>query len=415
MKIEKLLAREIFDSSGWPALECELHLANGDYVITSVPAGKSVGSHEAIELRDGGSRFDGKGLLKAIQNIEQIIAPLLVGNELSALEMDVRMIELDGTPNKARLGANTMLAVSQALFKAEALVEGVELFEFIAALFNADTVTIPYPLLEVVDGGVHAENNVPIQEILLMPVGAQTFRTALEVTVLVFHEFGRLLKKLGRSTEVGTESGYACNFTSEREALDLLVEAIEHVTKNHSVSCVIALDIASSELYDSATGLYRWRDQRLSSDEMIAMYQELIAQYPIYSIEDGLAQDDWQGWVKLAATLKHKAQIVGDDFLVTNSERIQMAADQHAVTSAIIKPNQVGTITQTLQAITTCKAKGLSAIISHRSSETEDTFIADLAVGTSAGQIKAGSGKRSAKYNRLLAIEDTLTLNVFDS
>ncbi len=415
MKIQRILAREIFDSSGWPALQCELHLEKGHYVLASVPAGSSVGAYEAIELRDGTDRFNGKGLSKAIHTIEHIIAPLLVEQKLSAVDMDQRLIELDGTPDKSRLGANTLLAVSMALYKAEAVAEGIELFEFIAALVGAETVSLPFPLVELIDGGVHADNNVPIQEMLLMPVGAPTFRSAFEVTALVFHEFGNILKKQGRSTEVGQEGGYACNFKDEREAFDLMMEAIEHVNKKQSLSCVIALDVASSQLYDVDKGLYKWHDRWLTSDEMIHMYEQLVAQYPIYSIEDGLAQDDWASWTTLTRTLQDKVQIVGDDLLVTNSTRILHASEDKAVTAAIIKPNQVGTVTETLQAIMLCKERGLNTIVSHRSSETDDTFIADLAVGASAGQIKAGSCKRPVKYNRLLVIEDTLTFQVFDT
>ncbi len=415
MKIERIIAREIFDSSGWPALECELHLENGAFVISSVPAGSSIGTYEAVELRDGGTRLGGRGLQKAIYNIEHVIAPVLVGQQLAALEMDMRMIELDGTLDKSRLGANALLAVSMALYRAEALVEGVELYEFIAALFDAQTVSMPYPLLLVIDGGIHATNALPIQEIMIMPVGAQTFRSAFEVTVLVFQEFGELLKKRGKSTAVGKESGYAWDVKNEREALDLLFEAIDRVNKIHTLSCVIALDVAASQLYDPSTELYRWHDKRLTSDEMIAMYQDWVAHYPIYALEDGLNQDDWFGWMKLTQALERKAQIVGDDLTVTDSERIALAAEEKAVTSVIIKPNQVGTIIETLQAISTAKSKGLNTILSHRSSETDDTFIADLAVGTSAGQIKAGSCRRPAKYNRLLVIEDTLTMSVFDT
>ena len=414
MKIERIIGREIYDSSGWPTVACDILLENGAIVSAAVPTGTSVGSHEAMALLDGGPRLCGKGVQRAVSNIDQIIAPLFVGQEPQALEMDLKMIELDGTEDKSKLGANALLAVSMALYRAEALCEGMELYEFIATLMDEDTVSIPFPLLNVINGGAHTDNNLRIQEFLIMPVGAPTFRSALEVGTLVFHELGEILKSLDKSTALGMEGGYACNFRTEREALDLLLEAIERINSRHTLSCVIALDIAASEFYDPATGLYQWHERFLSTDEMIAFYQDLVLQYPIYSIEDGLSQDDWLGWAKLTQTLKEKVQIVGDDIFATNMYRIAQGAENNVATSVIIKPNQVGTITETLQSIGVCKTSGLHTIISHRSSETEDTFIADLAVGTSAGQIKSGSCARServAKYNRLLAIEDTLTFS----
>ncbi len=417
MKIERIIGREIYDSQGWPALQCELFLDDGRSVVASVPSGNSVGVYEAVELRDGGERLGGRGLLKAIEHIEHSLAPLLVGKEPQALEMDLKMVEFDGTPDKSRLGANTLLAVSIALYKAQALIEECELYELFAGFFDAETVSMPFPLLNVINGGAHADNNLRIQEFMLMPVGAQTFRSSFEVGVLVFHELGDLLKKRGKSTAVGLEGGYACNFTSEREALDILLEAIEHINKRHTLSCVIALDVAASQFYDVHTGLYTWHDQQFTSDDMINYYTGLVAQYPIYSIEDGLAQEDWKSWIKLTKALEQKAQIVGDDLFVTDVYRIALGAEDHAATSVIIKPNQVGTVAETLQAIALCKSQGLHTIVSHRSAETEDTFIADLAVGTSAGQIKAGSccrSERVAKYNRLLMIEDQLTFSQFD-
>ncbi len=415
MKIERIIGREIYDSAGWPTVQCEILLENGASVNASVPSGTSIGSHEAVELHDGGSRMCGKGVMKAIGNIEQIIAPVLVGHAPHALEMDLKMIELDGTPDKSKLGSNALLAVSMALFRAEALCENMQLFEFIATLMDEDTVSLPFPLLNVINGGAHTDNNLRIQEFMLMPVGAPTFRSAFEVGVLVFHELGQILKSLDKSTALGMEGGYACNFRTEREALDLLLEAIERINKRHTLSCVIALDIAATEFYNPSTGLYQWHDRQLTTDEMIHFYEDLVTQYPIYSLEDPLSEDDWSGWISLTKSLKDKVQIVGDDLFATDIYRIAQGCEDQAATSVIIKPNQVGTITETLQAIGLCKNRGLHTIISHRSADTEDTFIADLAVGTSAGQIKAGSAARServAKYNRLLTIEDELTFSL---
>lgn len=419
MKIERIIAREIYDSQGWPTVQCEIFLEGGDSVSASVPSGTSVGSHEALEMHDGGARFHGRGVQRAVETIEQLIAPLFIGKEPNALEMDIQMIELDGTDDKSRLGSNAILAVSMALYRAEAFVEGIELYELIAAITGAQTVSIPFPLLNVINGGAHISNNLRIQEFLLMPIGAQTFRSAFEVAALTYHELGEILKKLGRSVAVGPEGGYACNFKNEREALDLLLEAIDRVNSRHALSCVLALDVAASEFYDAASGLYHWHEKAMTSDELIAYYQELATHYPIYSIEDGLSQDDWEGWQKLTKVFEQKLQVVGDDLTATNLNRIVLASENPAaVTSVIIKPNQVGTITETIQAIMVSKERGINTIVSHRSRETEDTFIADLAVGTSAGQIKAGSCSRSerlAKYNRLLAIEDVLTFSQFDS
>jgi len=417
MKIDRILAQEIYDSAGWPTLQCQVILENGDSVMSSVPSGTSVGEYEALELRDGDSRLCGKGVRKAIDSIEQHIAPYLVGQPPQAYEADMKMLELDGTARKAKLGANAMLAVSMALYRAEALCEGMELYEFIATLLGEESVTLPFPLLNVINGGAHTDNNLRIQEFLIMPVGAPTFRSAFEAGVLVFHELGTILKSLEKSTALGMEGGYACHFRTEREALDLLLEAIERVNSKHTLSCVIALDIAASQFYDPETKLYTWHDRKLTTDEMVYFYQDLVTQYPIYSLEDPLSQDDWPGWIMLTQALKEKVQIVGDDLFATEIDRIARGAELHAATSVIIKPNQVGTITETLQSVLACKELGLHTVVSHRSAETEDTFIADLAVGSSSGQIKAGSCARServAKYNRLLTIEDELTFSLFD-
>lgn len=413
MKIAKITAREIYNSAGWPTIECQIFLDNGQSVKASVPAGTSTSNYEAIDLRDGGSRLLGKGVQRAIENIEQIIAPVLTGQELQILDMDSKIIELDGTPNKSRLGANATLAVSMALYRAGALVSGVELFEFIAYMLGADTVNIPIPMLNFINGGMHANNNLQIQEFLIMPVGATSFRYAFEVAATLYQELRESLLLKNKSVAVGQEGGFAGDFKNEFEALDILVEVIEKVQKTTTVNCVIGLDVAASTFFDVDTQLYNWNNKKLVSDEMIELYMQLVSKYPIYSIEDGLSEDDWQGWVKMTKALENKAQIIGDDLFATDISRISIGAQEHAATGVIIKPNQIGTITETLQAIQLSKSQQLITVVSHRSQETCDSFISDLAVGTSVTQIKAGACARSerlAKYNRLLTIEDDLSL-----
>lgn len=418
MKIARIVAREIFDSRGWPTVQCEIILENGQSVISSVPSGISTGYYEALELRDGGKRIFGKGVLKVVENIEHIIAPLFVGKEPQAVEMDLKMIEVDGTFDKSRLGANSILAVSMALYRAEALVNSLELYELIAYTLGTDTVSLPFPFLNVINGGLHASNKLSIQEFMIVPVGASNFRSAFEAGILVYHTLASLLKSRNKSVAVGDEGGFACGFESNTEALDILFEAIERVSTMHSLSCVMAIDVAASQFYDANTKLYNWQDKQLTSDEMISFYQDLANQYPIYSIEDGLAEDDWVGWKKMTKALENKAQVIGDDLFVTNIFRIAQGSDEQIANCVIIKPNQIGSITECLQAIKLCKSRQLNTIVSNRSGETEDTFIADLAVGASSGQIKAGGCSRSdrlAKYNRLLAIEDNLTLSLLDT
>ncbi len=416
MKIIKIQGREIFDSRGFPTLECELTLDDGCSFIASVPSGASTGIHEAIELRDNDAqRLFGKGVLKSIDILENVIAPALIGNAPQVCSIDRFMIDLDGTPNKARLGANTILSASIAVLKAQAHLEQVELYECIAHLYNAEAVMLPIPLFNMINGGAHADNNLRIQEFMVAPLGAKNFRHALEQASLVFHHLKRLLKEAGKTVSVGDEGGFAPHFEHEVEAIDFLLKAIDEVGDQDMFR--IALDVAASEFYNAQSRTYLWHNKEYSSTDMIAFYQELLAYYPIYSIEDGLAQDDWDGWMTLNRTLGETTQIVGDDLFVTSSSRIIHGVKTHAANAAIIKPNQVGTVTETLQAIQTCQEYGMGTIISHRSGETEDSFIADLAVGTSAGQIKAGScsrGERMAKYNRLLRIEDQLIYGLLE-
>lgn len=411
MKIVEIIAREIYDSRGWPTVQCDIILDDDSIVSASVPAGLSRSKYESRELRDGGKRLWGMGVLKAIDNIENVIAPELVGQEVHALDMDFKMIEIDGTPDKSHLGANAILAVSMALYRAHAHAEGVELYELIAYICGAESVTLPFPLLNVINGGLHSDSGLGIQEFMIVPVGAADFRSSLELSVTVFHELKNVLKKHGKSTAVGDEGGFAPHFRNYFEALDILMEVLDKVDAGEDGKCVIGLDVAASQLYDHTFGLYQWGDRKITTNELIGEYEALINQYPIYSIEDGLDEDDWAGWQSLTAILESKAQVVADDIFATNIHRIARGIEEKVSTGVIIKPNQVGTITETLQAIRECKESDLNTIVSHRSGETEDTFIADLAVGASVGQIKAGGccrSERLAKYNRLLEIEDTL-------
>lgn len=417
MKISKMIGREIYDSRGWPTIQCEITLEDGTAVVASVPAGLSRGRYEAREMRDGGKRLWGKGVLKAIENLESIIAPEIVGKEPDALEMDFKIIEMDGTPDKSHLGSNATLAASMAIYKAQARVEKIELYELIAYVCGASSVSLPFPLFNIVNGGVHANNDLQIQEFMIVPVASENFRSSMELTVMLFHEFKNILQRYGKSTAVGDEGGFAPQNVSDIEVLDMLCEALEKVEQVHGNRCVIALDIAASRFYDPATRTYEWEGAKISSEDLIAYYAELIESYPIYSIEDGLSEDDWGGWSTMMQVFDNKIQLVADDLFVTNPLRIAQGVKDNVASGVIIKPNQIGTVSEALQAIKLCKNNGLNIIVSHRSGETCDSFIADLAVGASAGQIKAGGCSRSerlSKYNRLLTIEDKLTSSLLD-
>ncbi len=411
MNIISIAGHEIYDSRGLPTLLCAVQLEDGHVSYASVPTGLSRGKHEARELRDGGKRLWGKGVLKSIEIIEQVIAPEFVGQEPNAIAMDFKMIEMDGSPDKSYLGANTMLAVSMAIYRAQAYVENIELFELIGYLFGAESITIPFPFFNVINGGVHAQNNLRIQEFMIVPVGVPTFRESMEIGILVYQELKNALTKRGYSTSVGDEGGFSPEVKSDEEALDILTEVLERVGSSEGNRCVIALDFAASQFYDKLTHTYNWQKKRLSSKDMIEVYEELISTYPIYSIEDGLSEDDWSGWKAMKAALQTKVQLVADDLTTTHVDLIARSIEDDCATSIIIKPNQIGTITETLQAIKLCKENNMNTIVSHRSGETEDTFIADIAIGSSAGQLKAGGPSRSerlAKYNRILLIEDML-------
>jgi enolase len=418
MKIERVIAREIYDSRGWPTIECEVELEDGMFVTASVPSGISKGKYEALELRDGDKRISGMGVNKAIENIETIIGPYLIGKEPDVVTMDVAMLDIDGTDDKSKLGANAMLAVSVAILKAQAAIEGLEPYEMVAHLCGLESISLPIPMFNMINGGMHAKNSLQIQEFLVVPVEMTSFRAAMEASVIVFHELERLLNKSKREYGIGDEGGFSAMFKNEYEALDMLMQAIENSKKKMKGRFVLALDMSASQLYDPKKKKYNWQGKSLSSDQMIKMYESLADKYPIYSIEDGLNEDDWQGWQDMTKALNEKVQVIGDDLFVTNAQRIWQGIEQGVATGAIIKPNQIGTMTETLQAIKLCKEYTLNVVVSHRSGETNDTFLADLAVGVSASHIKAGGcsrGERMAKYNQLLRIEDALVLNMLGS
>ncbi len=413
MKIKQIIGREIYDSRGYPTIECSLVLDKDVQIIASVPSGASRGTYEAVPLRDGGDRLEGQGVLKAIENLEEIIAPALIGQEPNIVQMDAAMIDLDGTDDKSNLGANAILAASMAVCKAQAFVANMDIYEFIAYICDFETFMFPGPMLNVINGGIHANNNLQIQEFMIVPQGMGSFRDAFEVSTMVFHALKRLLKENGKAVAVGDEGGFAPDLKDEIEALDYLLQAIESVQMPSGGSIMIALDIAASQFYNSEKQYYLWQGKKVSSQELIDWYEQLIdsKKYPIYSIEDGLHEDDWDGWAILRKTLGPKVRLVGDDIFVTNPQRIWEAIESGIADTVLIKPNQIGTVTETLQAIKLCKEYDVKTVVSHRSGETNDSFIADLAVGVSADHIKAGAcsrGERLAKYNRLLKIEDDL-------
>lgn len=414
--IRKLLARELLDSRGNPALEVEVHTEK-TVARAMVPSGASTGVHEALELRDKDPhRFNGKGLLKACRNVNNTIAQVLVGQTFEHLaEIDKKLIELDGSPNKSNLGANTILGVSLACAHAAAQEQGVALYRFL----NPAATLLPVPMMNILNGGAHAvDSGIDIQEFMIVPVGAQNFKHAIQIGAEIFRTLKALLHEKNYATTVGDEGGYAPSLKQQEEALDFIVKAIEESGYRPGVEVAIALDPASSEFYDSTQQKYRLRikgvPHELTSNELIDFWEGLIEQYPIVSLEDGLAEDDWAGWQKLTQQLGHKVQLVGDDFLVTNVNRLKQAIEQQAGNAILIKMNQIGTLTETIEAITMAKAvqpRAWGVIASHRSGETEDTTLADLAVGMETGQIKTGSlcrGERTAKYNQLMRIEEEL-------
>jgi enolase len=412
-EIVALHAREILDSRGNPTVEAEVELEGGVRGRAAVPSGASTGEHEAVELRDGDkSHYLGKGVLQAVDNIESVLAPELTGMDAANQRLlDATMISIDGSPNKSKLGANAILAVSMAAARASANALHLPLYRYLGGV-NASV--LPTPMMNILNGGAHADNNVDFQEFMVMPVGAERFSDALRWGVEVFHTLKGVLKKKGYNTAVGDEGGFAPSLKSNEEAIELVLEAIELAGYKPGEDIAIALDPAASEFYDKSTGKYVFKksDKReLSSEEMARYWESWTRQYPIVSLEDGLAEDDWAGWKYMSELLGANIQLVGDDLFVTNTERLQRGIEEGIANSILIKVNQIGTVSETLEAIELGRRYGYTSIISHRSGETEDTFIADLAVATGAGQIKTGSASRTdriAKYNQLLRIEEEL-------
>ncbi len=412
-EIVDIRAREILDSRGNPTVEVEVMTEEGAMGRAAVPSGASTGKYEAVELRDEDkSRFLGKGVLKACHNIEELILPELVGVEVTDQRyIDQLMIDLDGTKNKSKIGANAILGVSMAVAKAAAEELGEPLYRYIGGV-NAHV--LPVPMMNILNGGSHADNSIDFQEFMIMPVGADYFSEALRMGVEVFHHLKNVLKSKGYSTNVGDEGGFAPNIKSNEEAIETVLQAIEAAGFKPGEDILIAMDAASSEFFDEKSGLYHFKKssgKKLSSEEMVAYWTEWCGKYPILSIEDGLAEDDWAGWAQLTKTLGNKVQLVGDDLFVTNTQRLQMGIDKEAANSILIKVNQIGTLTETIEAVRLATRNGFTSVMSHRSGETEDTTIADLAVALNTGQIKTGSASRSdrvAKYNQLLRIEEEL-------
>ncbi|MGF1576637.1 MAG: phosphopyruvate hydratase [Cyanophyceae cyanobacterium] len=406
--IDWITAHEILDSRGRPTLEALVGLANGATGIAQVPSGASTGSFEAHELRDEDpERYDGKGVLQAVQNIEDAIQSELIGEDaFDQVGIDQAMIALDGTANKSKLGANAILGVSLAVAKAAAASQNLPLYRYLGGPFGN---LLPIPLMNVLNGGAHADNNVDIQEFMIVPVGASNFREALRYGAEVFAVLKKVLHKRGLATSVGDEGGFAPDLDSNAAALDLLIEGIEQAGYKPGVDIALALDVAATEIYKD--GQYEFEGSQRSASDMIAYYDGLISRYPIVSIEDGLSEDDWGGWQQMQTNLGSRVQLVGDDLFVTNLTRLEKGIETQAANAILIKLNQIGTLTETVQAIQRAAQAGFGNIISHRSGETEDTTIADLAVATQAGQIKTGSlcrSERIAKYNQLLRIEDEL-------
>ena len=411
--IDTIRAREILDSRGNPTVEADVLLEDGSMGRAAVPSGASTGEHEAVELRDGDKdRYSGKGVLQAIQHVNEQIEEALSGIDASAQrDVDAIMVELDGAPNKSNLGANAILAVSMACARAAANALKLPLYRYLGGV---NACILPTPMMNILNGGAHADSNVDFQEFMVMPIGAESFSEALQWGAEIFHTLKGVLKKRGYNTAVGDEGGFAPSLKANVEAIDLILEAIRQAGFEPGSDIAIALDPASSEFFDKDKGKYVFKksDKSVkSSEEMVHFWSEWVRQYPIISIEDGLAEDDWKGWARLTKELGTKIQLVGDDLFVTNTERLHKGIQQGAANSILIKVNQIGTVSETLDAIALARRNGYTAVISHRSGETEDTFIADLAVATGVGQIKTGSASRTdriAKYNQLLRIEEEL-------
>ena len=409
--IHAVIAREILDSRGNPTIEAEIALESGIRGRAAVPSGASTGTHEAVELRDGdASRYLGKGVTRAVENVNTIIAPALVGqNVFDQRTLDQILINMDGSPNKGHLGANAILSVSLAAARAAAASLGLPLFRYLG---GTNACILPVPMMNIINGGAHADNNLDLQEFMIVPAGAESFAKSLRMGVETFHSLKSVLKKKGYATGVGDEGGFAPNIKSNEEALELILEAIQKAGYKPGQQIYLALDVAASEFFED--NKYHFKKSSgafLDSDQVIKLYEGWSKQYPIVSIEDGMAEDDWQGWIALTSALGEKIQLVGDDVFVTNLNRLQNGIADGVANSILIKLNQVGTLSETMDTIELAKVDGYTTVISHRSGETEDSFIADLAVATNAGQIKTGSASRTdrvCKYNQLLRIEEEL-------
>src|SRR5580765_2728556 len=404
-------AREILDSRGNPTVETDVVLSSGAQGRAAVPSGASTGEHEAVELRDGDSkRYAGKGVTEAVRNVNEVLGPRLEGRSAAdQIEIDAEMMDADGTPNKSKLGANAILSVSLAVARAAAQDCGLPLYRYLGGPMAR---VLPVPMMNILNGGAHASNNVDAQEFMIVPIGADSFPEGLRMGVEVFHALKKVLNKRGLSTAVGDEGGFAPDLPNDEAALEAIMAAVETAGFEAGKDIAIALDVAASELF--ADGKYTFKKSKggtKSAEEMIALYKGWIDRYPIVSIEDGLAEDDWAGWAKLTEALQERVQLVGDDLFCTNAERLARGIEEGVANAILIKVNQIGTLTETLQCIELARGNGYGSVISHRSGETEDTFIADLAVGTGVGQIKTGSASRTervAKYNQLLRIAEEL-------
>ncbi|AQT85245.1 enolase Eno [Paenibacillus larvae subsp. larvae] len=409
--ISDVYAREVLDSRGNPTVEVEVYLESGAMGRAIVPSGASTGAHEAVELRDGDkSRYLGKGVLKAVENVNEIIAPEIIGlDALDQVGIDGKMIELDGTPNKGKLGANAILAVSMAVARAAAEALDVPLYVYLGG-FNAKT--LPVPMMNIINGGEHADNNVDVQEFMILPVGAPSFKEALRTGAEIFHNLKSVLKDKGLNTAVGDEGGFAPNLSSNEEAIQTIISAIERAGYKPGEDVFLGMDVASTEFYKDGKYHLEGEGKSFTSEEFVDLLASWVDKYPIITIEDGCSEDDWDGWKLLTEKLGSKVQLVGDDLFVTNTERLSTGIEKGIGNSILVKVNQIGTLTETFDAIEMAKRAGYTAVISHRSGESEDSTIADIAVATNAGQIKTGAPSRTdrvAKYNQLLRIEDELS------
>lgn len=413
MKIKTIHARQIFDSRGFPTVECDVTLEDGSVGRAAVPSGASTGAGEALELRDGDAAFNGKGVSKAVANVNDVIAPALVGKDVEEqFALDDAMIALDGTENKSKLGANATLAVSLALARAAAVSQGKPLYQYIGELTGNTTYTLPLPMLNIMNGGKHAEGSTDIQEFMIMPVGARDFAHAMQIASEIYHALGKVLAAKGYATTVGDEGGYAPSVAGgSMEALELIEEAVAKAGYQMGTDVKLALDVASSELVENGDYNFARAGKVYTTSELIDFYKDLADKFPLISIEDGLGEDDWDGWKQLTEVLGDKLQLVGDDLLVTNTKLLEKAIEQKSANAILIKPNQIGTLSETIRAVQMAQKAGWNTVMSHRSGETEDATIAHLAVGLNTGQIKTGSFSRSdriAKYNELLRIAETL-------